>query len=374
MKRGDERTPRALRAQKMKRLSSLVREESTFRSTVSSAPRVENVKIKKETYVSRLCLSVCLYACRPSSWFHLLTDFVLALDVQKAPPPAKARLTYAELVKLSQLPREEAASKLGVCASTMGKARAAYARSRQDLASQSPEPGWRHHQTPGRLEDSSIHRSVRRWKPCEGLSPLAKQMRQGGKHRATAGVAVPEEKKERERERAPPVATYSPFQEPGTSKCLSSQCGGGRASPVEVGVENRNAVGKDAKDLFSRTSKCSSKEDPRIRKRSAHEAHIGHRTVPPTEDRPGARVNVLLNPSEQQAFHDFMRLEVHIAAQGVVEEISDPLLSRAESCLVDLANRLRESRGLDKTAIDFCGMLLGVQKENPDSVINSLTR
>ena len=60
MKRGDERTPRALRAQKMKRLSSLVREESTFRSTVSSAPRVENVKIKKETYVSRLCLSVCL--------------------------------------------------------------------------------------------------------------------------------------------------------------------------------------------------------------------------------------------------------------------------------------------------------------------------
>ena len=63
MKRGDERTPRALRAQKMKRLSSLVREESTFRSTVSSAPRVENVKIKKETYVSRLCLSVCLSLC-----------------------------------------------------------------------------------------------------------------------------------------------------------------------------------------------------------------------------------------------------------------------------------------------------------------------
>ena len=65
MKRGDERTPRALRAQKMKRLSSLVREESTFRSTVSSAPRVENVKIKKETYVSRLCLSVCLSAYLP---------------------------------------------------------------------------------------------------------------------------------------------------------------------------------------------------------------------------------------------------------------------------------------------------------------------
>ena len=85
-------------------------------------------------------------------------------------------------------------------------------------------------------------------------------------------------------------------------------------------------------------------------------------------------MNVLLNPSEQQAFHDFMRLEVHIAAQGVVEEISDPLLSRAECSLVDLANRLRENRGLDKTAMDFCGMLLGVQKETPDSVINFQTR
>ncbi|UPR01923.1 hypothetical protein HOP50_08g52470 [Chloropicon primus] len=266
-----------------------------------------------------------------------------------------AELTYNALVGLSQLPNEVVATELGVCVSTLEKARGAYRSQRE-----------RESLTPFRKERQAPHRSgSERVGTMPGTSgrlgspPVVVQKakgpspsRQGHHHRD--GVI-------------PSRGSGSP-RKPILQKPPSSNRGFAAAGPSGVTPRHPEPVAREPHSPRRKAPSPNGREgkevpfkggnlimrlmESRLREEALDKQQDRESPPPGPKDQPEKLAEELgLNPQERVAFKEFTKVQDSLLIPGVLDMLSTSILEAVESCLEELKENLKGKRAMSSKFI-----------------------